>query len=86
MEKLEEVDDRDRNKPESINNLNKRSFNMSDGMPNYPYPNIMDFIYNTQNEFPHFNMMGSNLDLKDQKEIDMTMYLFKEFNENLNKK
>ena len=83
MEKLEEVD---RNKVESINNLNKRNFNMDNGMTNYPYPNIMDFIYNTQNEFPHFNMMGPNLDLKDQKEIDMTMYLFKEFNENLNKK
>lgn len=71
-------------------NINKRNINnMVDNIPNYPYPNIMDlqnFIYNTQNDFQNFQMLGSNIELKDPKDIDLTMYLFKEFNENLNKK
>jgi len=61
-----------------------------DNMQNYTYPNLMDlqqFIYNTQNEFPNLQMLGgSNLDMKDQKDFDLTMYLFKELNENLIKK
>lgn len=96
IEKLEMIDcnntinnnNREKNKPDHLQQINKRNMAAPENMQNYHhYPNIMDlqhFIYNSHNEFPNFPQM--NLDLKDQKEIDLTMYLFKEFNENLNKK
>ena len=80
---------RERHKTEPMLSLNKRNMSVPENIQNYPYPNLMDlqhFIYNTQNEFPNIQMLGPNLDLKDQKDFDLTMYLFKEFNENLNKK
>ena len=86
MEKLEDIETRERNKSDTMNPMNKRNLSMPDNLANYSYPNIMDlqhFIYN--NEFPNFQMLGANLDLKDQKDLDLTMYLFKEFNDNLHK-
>jgi len=82
---------RERHKNETMLSMNnKRNMSVPDNMQNYTYPNLMDlqqFIYNTQNEFPNLQMLGgSNLDMKDQKDFDLTMYLFKELNENLIKK
>lgn len=91
--KLEKLDilehNREKIKNDSLHNMNKRNIGMQEPIPNYHYPNLMDlqhFIYNNHNEFPNFQMVGPNLDIKDPKDIDFTMYLFKEFNDNLNKK
>lgn len=89
MEKIEEFDlARERLKEPMLPPLPKRNLGVPENIQNYAYPNLMDlqqFIYNTQGEFPGLQMLGPGLELKDQKDFDLTMYLFKEFNDNLNK-
>lgn len=87
IEKLEEIENgRERTKADALG-LGKRNLSVPENMQNYSYPNLMDFqqfIYNTQ-DFPNLPLLTPNLELKDQKDFDLTMYLFKEFNENLTK-